>query len=69
MYTPTVKGVSGSQFLLCLADDSVSFVINSEVVLGKAIKQLNLPREEIVVLTKVGDAALQDFLEACIIVP
>jgi len=25
----------------------------SEVVLGKAIKQLNLPREEIVVMTKV----------------
>jgi len=25
----------------------------SEVILGKAIKQLNLPREEIVVMTKV----------------
>ena len=26
----------------------------SEVILGKAIKKLNLPRDEIVVMTKVG---------------
>ena len=26
----------------------------SEIILGKAIKQLNLPREEIVVMTKVS---------------
>ena len=28
----------------------------SEVILGKAIKQLNLPREEIVVMTKASRA-------------
>ena len=27
----------------------------SEVILGKAIKQLNLPREELVILTKVRE--------------
>ena len=30
----------------------------SEVILGKAIKQHNLPREEIVVMTKVSSVAL-----------
>ena len=30
----------------------------SEVILGKAIKQLNLPREEIVVMTKVRRAPI-----------
>ena len=28
----------------------------SEIILGKAIKQLNLPREEIVVMTKASRA-------------
>ena len=28
----------------------------SEIILGKAIKQFNLPREELVIMTKVCDA-------------
>ena len=30
----------------------------SEIILGKAIKQYNLPREELVILTKVDDNIL-----------
>jgi len=33
----------------------------SEIVLGKAIKQLNLPRDEIVVMTKVNTNILHLF--------
>lgn len=36
----------------------------SEVILGKAIKQLNLPREEIVVMTKVSYDTLS-YRRAC----
>jgi aryl-alcohol dehydrogenase-like predicted oxidoreductase len=38
----------------------------SEVVLGKAIKQHNLPREEIVVMTKLYCAVARQFEEGII---
>jgi aryl-alcohol dehydrogenase-like predicted oxidoreductase len=42
----------------------------SEVILGKAIKQFDLPRDEIVVLTKVSaaDVSKESQLTACPVV-
>ena len=41
----------------------------SEVVLGKAIKQLGLPREELVIMTKVGTMFAQCISRALMLPP
>lgn len=53
----------------CLGSYSFLFEVysdgQSEIILGKAIKQLNLPRDEIVVMTKVMQCILMTCVTQC----
>lgn len=51
--TWVVQTMEASALTHSFYDDQVYSDGHSEIILGKAIKSLNLPRDEIVVMTKV----------------